>query len=248
MIFIAKWLIERAENLTGSRASFGRSYHSDAETCREQAAKLPRKVANNDTVDSELHANDYTGASSCSPIVQVEAMITQYWWHPTKVLVDEILADCSQNRQSAKINSTPKFPAIRYLQPSVPAPPLTARRSGFICTPLLCRVWLSWSTGCNNQITEHMLIVYITYNYYIIRKCAFCNLMGTNSGSWNWDTSTCKSLHKVSHQRKVVRLTCASSCSHFSSNSLMLASRVATSSCACGILTALQCIQSFQGF
>ena len=32
-----------------------------------------------------------------------------------KVLVDEILADCSQNRQSAKINSPPKFPAIRYM-------------------------------------------------------------------------------------------------------------------------------------
>ena len=27
----------------------------------------------------------------------------------------EILADCSQNRQSAKINFTPKFPAIRYI-------------------------------------------------------------------------------------------------------------------------------------
>ena len=31
-----------------------------------------------------------------------------------EVLADEILADCSQNRQSAKINSPPKFPAIRY--------------------------------------------------------------------------------------------------------------------------------------
>ena len=31
-----------------------------------------------------------------------------------KFLADEILADCSQNRQSAKINSPPKFPAIRY--------------------------------------------------------------------------------------------------------------------------------------
>ena len=29
-------------------------------------------------------------------------------------LADEILADCSQNRQSAKINSLPKFPAILY--------------------------------------------------------------------------------------------------------------------------------------
>ena len=32
-----------------------------------------------------------------------------------KVLADEILADCSQNHQSAKINSPPKFPAIRYI-------------------------------------------------------------------------------------------------------------------------------------
>ena len=32
MIFIAKWLIERAENLTGSWASFGRLYQSDTET------------------------------------------------------------------------------------------------------------------------------------------------------------------------------------------------------------------------
>ena len=31
-----------------------------------------------------------------------------------KFLADEILVDCSQNRQSAKINSPPKFPAIRY--------------------------------------------------------------------------------------------------------------------------------------
>ena len=33
-----------------------------------------------------------------------------------KFLADEILADCSQNRQSAKINSPPKFPVIRYVQ------------------------------------------------------------------------------------------------------------------------------------
>ena len=26
----------------------------------------------------------------------------------------ELLADCSQNRQSAKINSLPNFPAIQY--------------------------------------------------------------------------------------------------------------------------------------
>ena len=44
------------------------------------------------------------------------------WFHKNdditlKFLADEILADCSQNRQSAKINSPPKFPAIRYLQP-----------------------------------------------------------------------------------------------------------------------------------
>ena len=34
--------------------------------------------------------------------------------HTVKFLADEILEDCSQNRQSAKINSPPKFPAIRY--------------------------------------------------------------------------------------------------------------------------------------
>ena len=32
-----------------------------------------------------------------------------------QVLAEEILADCSRNRQSAKMNSPPKFPAIRYL-------------------------------------------------------------------------------------------------------------------------------------
>ena len=31
-----------------------------------------------------------------------------------QILAEEILADSSQNRQSAKINSLPKFPAIRY--------------------------------------------------------------------------------------------------------------------------------------
>ena len=31
-----------------------------------------------------------------------------------KVLANEILPDCSQNRQSANINFPPKFPAIRY--------------------------------------------------------------------------------------------------------------------------------------
>ena len=30
-------------------------------------------------------------------------------------MIAQILADCSQNRQSAKINSPPKFPAIRYI-------------------------------------------------------------------------------------------------------------------------------------
>ena len=33
-----------------------------------------------------------------------------------QILGEEILADSSQNRQSAKINSPPKFPAIRYLR------------------------------------------------------------------------------------------------------------------------------------
>ena len=32
-----------------------------------------------------------------------------------EVLADEILVDCSQNSQSAKINSPPKFLAIRYV-------------------------------------------------------------------------------------------------------------------------------------
>ena len=31
-----------------------------------------------------------------------------------KFVADEIFKDCSQNRQSAKINSLPKFPAILY--------------------------------------------------------------------------------------------------------------------------------------
>ena len=33
-----------------------------------------------------------------------------------QILAEEILADCFQNRQSAKIISPPKFPAIRYMQ------------------------------------------------------------------------------------------------------------------------------------
>ena len=32
-----------------------------------------------------------------------------------QMLAEEILADCSQNCQSAKINSLPKFPAIQYV-------------------------------------------------------------------------------------------------------------------------------------
>ena len=32
-----------------------------------------------------------------------------------QILAEEILADCSQNYQSAKINSPPKFPVIRYI-------------------------------------------------------------------------------------------------------------------------------------
>ena len=69
-------------------------------------------------VDGELHADDYTGVSSCRPILHVEAMIKNnddscnWHWH-CKVLADETLVDCSQNRQSTKINSPPKFPAIR---------------------------------------------------------------------------------------------------------------------------------------
>ena len=31
-----------------------------------------------------------------------------------QIMAEEILADCSQNLQSAKIQSLPKFPAIRY--------------------------------------------------------------------------------------------------------------------------------------
>ena len=37
----------------------------------------------------------------------------------TQILAEEILADCSQNRQSAKINSPPKFSAIRYYNTNV---------------------------------------------------------------------------------------------------------------------------------
>ena len=48
-------------------------------------------------------------------LVYTQAMISQKWWHHTvKFMADEILADCYQNRQSAKINSPPKFLAIRY--------------------------------------------------------------------------------------------------------------------------------------
>ena len=32
------------------------------------------------------------------------------------VLADKILADCSQNRQSTKINSPPKFLAVQYVK------------------------------------------------------------------------------------------------------------------------------------
>ena len=45
----------------------------------------------------------------------VEPVLAIMRHHTEKFLADEILADCSQNRQSAKINSPPKFPAIRYI-------------------------------------------------------------------------------------------------------------------------------------
>ena len=37
-------------------------------------------------VDGELHADDLIDASSCWPIVHVEAMIMQKWWHQTESL------------------------------------------------------------------------------------------------------------------------------------------------------------------
>ena len=39
----------------------------------------------------------------------------QWWHHTVSIWWVEILADYSQNRQSSKINSPPKFPAIWYL-------------------------------------------------------------------------------------------------------------------------------------
>ena len=52
-----------------------------------------------------------------------------------KVLANEILADCSQNRQSAKINFPPKFPAIRYFKLSH-SMPISVRTENI-------RLWLS---------------------------------------------------------------------------------------------------------
>ena len=58
----------------------------------------------------ELHADDKSiglvklGLLSRKTIIMI-----------AQILAEEILAECSQNRQSAKINSPPKFPAIRYI-------------------------------------------------------------------------------------------------------------------------------------
>ena len=62
-------------------------------------------------VDGELHANDYTGTSSCRRgSYDYAIMMTSH----CEVLADEILAAFSQTHQSTKINSPPKFPAILY--------------------------------------------------------------------------------------------------------------------------------------
>ena len=65
-------------------------------------------------VDGEFHADDLIEASSYRPIVHVEAMIMQKWWHHTESLGHEILTDSSKNRHSTKIYSPPNFSAIHY--------------------------------------------------------------------------------------------------------------------------------------
>ena len=66
--------------------------------------------------NGELHADNYAGASSfrlsTHESYDFGIMMTS---HCEACLVDEILADCSQNHLSAKINSPPNIPAIRYV-------------------------------------------------------------------------------------------------------------------------------------
>ena len=67
-----------------------------------------------------------------------------------QILAEEILADSSQNRQSAKINSPPKFPAIRYMHA--------------LCLSLwlhVCNVHSNACTGCMVVIGPLFLIFHI---------------------------------------------------------------------------------------
>ena len=63
----------------------------------------------------KLHADDWTGASSCRPSIYTSYDFAIMLTSQCKFLADEILPDCCQNRQSTKIDSLPKFPAIRYI-------------------------------------------------------------------------------------------------------------------------------------
>ena len=137
MIFIAKWLIERGGNFTGPWASFHRSYHSDAETENRLPIFLGKWPTT--TPASVFKATSYLRCPKpletwypCTQLLMVNSMLTItlerpaaglfYTWKlwlrimmtaHCKVFADETLVGCSQNRQSTKINSPPKFPAIR---------------------------------------------------------------------------------------------------------------------------------------
>ena len=67
-----------------------------------QCTKLFGEAMSYAAFNGELHADDYTGASSCRRLVH------KLWFRNDGItlwiLVDEILVDCSQNRQSAKIS------------------------------------------------------------------------------------------------------------------------------------------------
>ena len=85
-------------------------------TCMLQA----RYLIFNITVWPEILAGRYFGGllkirHLAEFTLAVEPVLAIMRHHTVKFLADEILADCSQNRQSAKINSPPKFPAIRYI-------------------------------------------------------------------------------------------------------------------------------------
>ena len=154
MIFIAKWLIERAGNLTGPWASFRSVRTKSMIKCNWKLNKSLLRLIWTVFVTSVFTATVYTSFGSPSsrwqtselfsfgvhnslekqcPRMQrsmVNSMPTmrlarlaagpahRIWFcnnHSVKFLADELLADCSQNRQCAKINSPPKFPAIRYV-------------------------------------------------------------------------------------------------------------------------------------